>query len=222
MKQNSIFLNCEGDAWYDRNQNHLMQINITGEPDVSYILSSMLPVKNQIDNILEIGCSSGIKLKKLCDELDAKGVGIEPSEKAVMYGNAMKHDAVTLVQGTGDSLPFADASFDLVNFAFCLYLFDRNTLLKSLAEADRVLKPGGYMVITDFDPGTQRKRPYSHFPGLFSYKQNYASLYTSAGLYYLTGKKSFSHRSPVFEADADERVSTQILYKEKDAYINES
>ena len=114
--------------------------------------------------------------------LGAKGVGIEPSEKAVMDGNAMKHDAVTLVQGTGDSLPFADASFDLVNFAFCLYLFDRNTLLKSLAEADRVLKPGGYMVITDFDPGTQRKRAYSHFPGLFSYKQNYGSLYTSTGL----------------------------------------
>jgi SAM-dependent methyltransferase len=222
MKQNSIFLSSEGDAWYKRNQTHLTQINIAEEPDVSHILSSLLPFKDQIDNILEIGCSSGLKLKKLCDVLDAKGVGIEPSEKAVMDGNAMKHDAVTLVQGAGDSLPFADASFDLVNFAFCLYLFDRNTLLKSLAEADRVLKPGGYMVITDFDPGTQRKRAYSHFPGLFSYKQNYGSLYTSAGLYYLIGKKSFSHRSPVFDADADERVSTQILYKEKDAFINES
>lgn len=222
MKQNSIFLNSEGDAWYKRNKNHLTQINIADEPDVSYILSSLIPVKNQIENILEIGCSSGLKLKKMCDVLGAKGVGIEPSEKAVKDGNAMKHDAVTLVQGTGDSLPFAGASFDVVNFAFCLYLFDRNTLLKSLAEADRVLKPGGYMVITDFDPGTQRKRAYSHFPGLFSYKQNYGSLFTAAGLYYLTGKKSFSHRSPVFDEDADERVSTQILYKEKDAFINGS
>jgi ubiquinone/menaquinone biosynthesis C-methylase UbiE len=133
----------------------------------------------------------------------------------------MKHDAVTLVQGTGDSLPFAEASFDVVNFAFCLYLFDRNTLLKSLAEADRVLKPGGYMVITDFDPGTQRKRAYSHFPGLFSYKQNYGDLYTSTGVYYLVGKKSFSHHSPVFNTDANERVSTQMLYKEKDAFISE-
>jgi hypothetical protein len=121
MKQNSIFLSSEGDAWYKRNQTHLKQINIADEPDVSYILASLIPVKDQIDNILEIGCSSGLKLKKLCDELDAKGVGIEPSEKAVMDGNAMKHDAVTLVQGTGDSLPFADVSFDLVNFAFCLY-----------------------------------------------------------------------------------------------------
>lgn len=222
MKQNSIFLSSEGDAWYKRNLNHLTKINIADESDVSYILASVLPVKDQIDNILEIGCSSGLKLKKLCEELDAKGFGIEPSEKAVMDGNAMKHDAVTLVQGTGDSLPFADDSFDLVNYAFCLYLFDRNTLLKSLAEADRVLRPGGYMVITDFDPGTHRKRAYSHFPGLFSYKQNYGSLYTSTGLYYLTGKKSFSHRSPIFDVDADERVSTQILYKEKDAFINES
>jgi ubiquinone/menaquinone biosynthesis C-methylase UbiE len=101
-------------------------------------------------------------------------------------------------------------------------LFDRNTLLKSLAEADRVLKPSGYIVITDFDPITQRKRAYSHFPGLFSYKQNYSNLYTSTGLYYLTGKKSFSHRSPVFDADPVERVSTQIHYKEKDAFNSES
>lgn len=221
MKQNSIFLNSEGDAWYKRNQTHLTEINIAEEPDVSYILSSLLPFKNQIENILEIGCSSGLKLKKICDEMDAKGVGIEPSEKAVMDGNALRHDAVTLLQGTGDSLPFVDASFDLVNFAFCLYLFDRNILLKSLAEADRVLKPGGYMVITDFDPVTQRKRAYSHFPGLFSYKQNYGNLYTSTGLYYLIGKRSFSHRSPVFDIDANERVSTQILYKEIDAFINE-
>lgn len=222
MMQNSIFLSSEGDAWYKRNQDHLQRINIADEPDVGYLLDSLLPFKNQIENILEIGCSSGLKLKKLCDVLDAKGVGIEPSEKAVLDGNSMKHDGVTLVQGTGDSLPFADASFDVVNFAFCLYLFDRNSLTKSMAEADRVLKPGGYLVITDFDPGTQRKRAYSHFPGLFSYKQNYGNLYTSTGLYYLIGKKSFSHRSPVFDTDANERVSTQILYKEKDAFIDES
>lgn len=220
MNQNSIFLNGEGDAWYQRNQEHLSTLNMADEPDVSYILSSLSPFKNEIGNVLEIGSSSGLKLKKICEVLDAKGVGIDPSEKAVIDGNSMKHNAITLVQGTGDSMPFTDASFDLVNFAFCLYLFDRSVLIKSLAEADRVLKPGGYLVITDFDPGTVHKRAYSHFPGLFSHKQNYADLYTASGLYYLMGKKSFSHRSFVFDAVADERVSTQILFKEKNSSDN--
>ena len=90
MNQSSIFLNSESDAWYQRNQEHLSALNRAQEPDVSYILSSLSPFKNQIENVLEIGCSSGLKLKKICEVLDAKGVGIEPSEKAVTHGNAMK------------------------------------------------------------------------------------------------------------------------------------
>jgi ubiquinone/menaquinone biosynthesis C-methylase UbiE len=137
-----------------------------------------------------------------------------------MEGNDAKHDAVTIVQGTGDSLPFDDASFELVNFAICLYLFDRTTLLNSRVDANRMLKPGGYMVITDFDLGTGRKRAYSHFPSLLSYKKDYGSLYTFTGLYYLIGKKFFSHRLPVFDTDADERVTTQILFKEKKMHLS--
>lgn len=91
MNQNSIFLNGEGDAWYQRNQEHLSTLNMADEPDVNYILSSLSPFKNEIENILEIGCSSGLKLKKICEVLDAKGVGIELSEKAVTHGNAMKY-----------------------------------------------------------------------------------------------------------------------------------
>ena len=90
MNQSSIFLNSESDAWYQRNQEHLSALNMAQEPDVSYILSSLSPFQKQIENLLEIGCSSGLKLKKICEVLDAKGVGIEPSEKAVTHGNAMK------------------------------------------------------------------------------------------------------------------------------------
>lgn len=222
MKQDAIFLESEGDAWYRRNGAYLNKKKVEDGPDVNYILKILTPFKDNIENILEIGCSSGLKLKSLCDFLNAKGSGIDPSEQAVNDGNSTRHNAVTLFQGTAEKLPFSDASFDVVNFAFCLYLFDRSNLLISLAEADRVLKPGGYMVITDFDPGTQRKRAYSHFPGLFSYKQNYANIYTATGLYYLVGKNSFSHQSSDFDVNSDERVSTQILYKDRDLFVSES
>jgi ubiquinone/menaquinone biosynthesis C-methylase UbiE len=181
-----------------------------------------MPFKESLNSILEIGCSNGVKLEEICSKLSAKGNGIEPSEQAVADGNRRpKNSDITLVQGTGDRLPFADQSFDLVYFAFCLYLFDRSSLLQSLAEADRVLKPGGFMAITDFDPGSPRKRSYSHFSGLYSYKQDYASFYTQSSLYYLIGKHSFSHRLNFFDKIADERVSTQLLYKEADPFLTQ-
>lgn len=187
--------------------------------DVRYICNFLKPFEKEIQKVLEIGCSNGIKLESICHQLNAVGIGIEPSSMAVEAGNKREKIAdITLQTGTGDNLLYEDAQFDLVYFAFCLYLFDRNTLMQSLAEADRVLKPGGFLVITDFDPGVMYKRPYSHLDGIFSYKQDYAAFYTQSGLYYLSGKYCFSHRRSFFDESPDERVSTSILYKEANPY----
>lgn len=222
MSQNEIFTEGEGDAWFSRNQDHIQAIEqVVNSPDVRYALDTLKPFSSRINRVLEIGCSNGIKLETICQYLDAVGVGVEPSPIAIKNGNDRKKLADTnLLVGTGDKLPSlcTDASFDLVYFAFCLYLFDRNTLIRSLSEADRVLKPGGFLVITDFDPGSHYKRPYNHFQGVFSYKQDYASFYTQSGLYYLMGKQSFSHRAPNFDELPDERISTSILFKEIDPY----
>lgn len=220
MKQNQIFSESEGDAWFNRNKNHIQNIDqVSDSQDIRYTLDALTPFAPRINQILEIGCSNGVKLETVCSRLKAVGVGIEPSPEAVKAGNERNKSAnIELLVGTGEKLPCKDATFDLVYFAFCLYLFDRNALMQSLSEADRVLKPGGFLVITDFDPGFRHKRPYSHFSGLFSYKQDYASFYTQSGLYYLVGKHSFSHRSPIFDDMPDERVSTNILYKETDPY----
>lgn len=222
MSQKKIFTEGEGDAWFNRNLNHIQSIEqVIKSPDVRYALDTLMPFSARINQVLEIGCSNGIKLEAICQHLNAVGVGVEPSPVAVKNGNDRNKLAdTTLLVGTGDKLPSrcADASFDLVYFAFCLYLFDRSTLIQSLSEADRVLKPGGFLVITDFDPGSHYKRPYNHFQGIFSYKQDYASFYTQSGLYYLMGKHSFSHRAPSFDELSDERISTSILYKEIDPY----
>jgi ubiquinone/menaquinone biosynthesis C-methylase UbiE len=220
MNQNQIFMKGEGDAWFNRNHSHIQTVEkIKQLPDVNYLISSLNPYRDRIDKVLEIGCSNGIKLEVICNSLDAIGTGIEPSTEAVNAGNNReKVSDITLHVGTGESLPFKEASFDLVYFAFCLYLFDRTTLMQSLAEADRVLKPGGFLVITDFDPGVRYKKTYSHFDGVFSYKQDYSSFYLQSGLYYLVGKHSFSHRVTNFDESQDERVSTLVLYKEIEPY----
>jgi SAM-dependent methyltransferase len=220
MDQKELFLREEGGAWFKRNRSaHGSLEGKDAQEDIRYICDVLNPFRQRIDRILEIGCSSGLKLEVLCRTFEASGMGIDPSALAIADGKA--HRGATdldLRVGTGDDLPCESASFDLVYLAFCLYLTDRSLLLKTVAEADRVLKPGGFLAITDFDPGSRYRRSYSHVEGAFSYKQDYTRPFLESGHYYLAGKHCFSHRYPRFDEDSDERVATSILYRDPDAY----
>ncbi len=219
MSQNHIFAESEGDAWYLRNRHHLQSISdLEFQPDVDFVCSELGPHQAGIDTVLEIGCSNGLKLEYVCRQLNATGKGIDPSQKAVEEGNARIGDGkIELKVGSSDSIAFADREFDLVNFGFCLYLCDRDKILRSIGEADRVLRPGGFLVITDFDAGDIRKNRYVHKPDVFSFKQDYSGLLMATSAYHLVAKKSYSHRKPFFDPDPDQRVATWILYKKTDA-----
>lgn len=220
MNQGQIFSSSEGDAWFKRNLPHKSNSQLLSQfEDVRFICQAMLPFKDDIQKVLEIGCSNGIKLETICHHLGATGDGVDPSPLAIEVGTSrIKEVDIKLKVGNGDALPYAQASFDLVYFGFCLYLFDREKLIQSFAEADRVLKQGGFMVITDFDPGIRYKRPYSHVEGVYAYKQDYSAFFTQSGLYYLAEKHSFSHHQLHFDIASDERVTTAILYKEHNPY----
>lgn len=221
--QDDIFKRIEANHWYNRNKGHLDSQDGTNTPahDVQLLSNWLAPHRSDIRRILEIGCCNGKKLEALCQKLDASGEGIEPSSQAVFDGNErMQGSPARLTCGTAEPLPFESNSFDLVYFGFCLYLLDRSTLMKALSEADRVLRRGGFLAMTDFDPGVMHKRPYAHRAGVFSYKQDYSRFYTECGLYYLASKAAFSHRQNFFDPVADERISLSLLYKEPDPYPN--
>ena len=114
--------------------------------------------------ILDIGCGTGDMLLLIAEESpEAQLVGLDFSpnmlEQAQVRCANMKQ--ISLVQGDAQALPFDDESFDGVSIAFAL----RNTTDYGavLAEARRVLKPGGTLACIDsFVPSFVVVRPFYH------------------------------------------------------------
>jgi SAM-dependent methyltransferase len=208
--QKLAFLDTEGDRYFDRNGGRASSPVLAGFYS-KYIKSGY--------RVLEIGCSSGESLARLCSLSDSICFGIDPSEKAI-GGGRKSYPNLQLFVGTADELPFDDYYFDFVLFGFCLYLIDRHLLPRAVAEADRVLKERAYLGITDFDCKVPIIKPYKHRPGINSYKQDYSLLFTAFPQYTMVDKVSFSHSGDRFVDDPNERLAAVLLYKDgENAYL---
>ena len=103
-------------------------------------------------HILEIGCGPGSFAENLSGRdltcLDPIPAMLSVAEQRVNKKRLERGDsAATFVEGTAESLPFKDASFDAVCSLFSFRdWYDKPT---GLAEVLRVLKPGGKLVIVD-------------------------------------------------------------------------
>lgn len=210
MKQKDAFLESEGDAWFTRNEHVL---NTRKLPDSDSLLGEILCLPSSQRRglkVLEIGCGDGSRLNWLKENLRYECYGIEPSIQAVRVAESHGVDAQV---GTADTLPFNDSMFDIVIFGFCLYLCDREDLFRIAAEADRVLKSPGWLLIKDFYSPTPLKREYHHRLGLFSYKMDYRTLFTWNPSYTCYSHKVTHHAEHDYTDDSNEWVATSVLRK---------
>ena len=213
--QERIFLESEGDRWFERNREKI--VDTTDDFPNETIKRVLSPFNEEIVNILEIGCSNGAKLENLSTFFNATGYGIDPSEKAITIGKK-EFPNLKLSVGTAQDIDHRNESFDLVYFGYCLYLLDRNAVLRAVAESDRVLRAGGFLAILDFEPSGRRRNPYHHLQGVTTFKNSHAEFFTAGGHYYLIAKDSLTNETRQFSPDRDERVTINVLYKEIDSY----
>lgn len=96
--------------------------------------------------LLDLGCGRGATLGYLYHNYGIFGVGIDPSIKLLTIAKS-NYPFLEFVTGSGDKLPFEAESFSHV-FAECT-LSLIGDLSKTMEEVSRVLKRGGYFIITD-------------------------------------------------------------------------
>ncbi len=105
--------------------------------------------------VLDVGCGTGV----LAGRLAARGyevTGLDPSQ-GMLDVLATDHPEVEAIRGSGDELPFGDASFDVVITVAALHhIADASAVRATLAEMARVTRPGGRIVVWDHNP----RNPY--------------------------------------------------------------
>lgn len=106
--------------------------------------------------LLDIGCGPGTITAALAGIVGtAIGVDIEPHAIAMAKQLATRSGSSNLsfVEADMTALPFEDGALDAVFFHAVLYHQSQAKLTKTLAEARRVLKPGGLVATRDADVG---------------------------------------------------------------------
>ncbi len=144
------------DWWQSKNFDKWKSHYISEYPRGRFIVERLRRYAPDFDfagaRVLDVGCGdAGVPIAFA--EAGAEAVGIEPFARSVERGRvrAEEHGVrLELHQGLAESLPFPDASFDLVSLDNVLeHVNDRD---RTLAEIRRVLRPGGILYLVTPKP----------------------------------------------------------------------
>lgn len=95
--------------------------------------------------VLDVGCGLGVELAYLACE-GWRTCGVDLSAVALQRARTA-HPGVSFLQSDATRLPFADQSFDLVLDRGCFHYLEPEVRHAYAAEAARVLRPGGRMLL---------------------------------------------------------------------------
>ncbi|UOQ44881.1 class I SAM-dependent methyltransferase [Halobacillus salinarum] len=120
------------------------------KPETNWSIELLDLQKNE--DVLEIGFGAGYALKRIAEKSTVrKVIGIDSSKtllRSSTFRNKrkIKNKKVTLYKGSVDNLPFNNQFFSRVLSIHSIYFWE--DLQTSMVEIYRVLRPGGFVLIT--------------------------------------------------------------------------
>jgi len=115
--------------------------------------------------ILDIGCGTGRTAIKIAKKLENAGhlFGIDIYEKKAISGNSLYNvqnnakiegveNKTTFHFGSATEIPFENNRFDIINVSSVLHeVHTIDNKIKAMKEIHRVLKPGGYLYLSEWN-----------------------------------------------------------------------
>jgi ubiquinone/menaquinone biosynthesis C-methylase UbiE len=111
------------------------------------------------DSVLDVGSSSGFLARKLAECAGPTGhvTGVDPSAAAIAQAKRRAAPTMTFAVGVAQDLGLPDAAFDAVTCTLALHHVPARKREAAVREMYRVTKPGGRLLLADFDPS---RRPF--------------------------------------------------------------
>lgn len=111
------------------------------------VLAHILAEIGGARRVLDVGCGSGALVRALVRR-GCEAVGLDPQAERIAEAREKVPEA-RFVEGSGDALPFDDASFEAVVFLNALHHVPVDGMDRALAEAERCLAPDGKLVVVE-------------------------------------------------------------------------
>ena len=118
-----------------------------------YVWEELKPLASFVtegDTVLDLGCGNG-RLYQIFQDLPISYIGVDQSEELLVLAHKHFHQG-KFVQGSMLKIPFPDQS---VHVIFCIAAFQhipgREMQIQALKEMKRVLKPGGKLLLSNWN-----------------------------------------------------------------------
>jgi ubiquinone/menaquinone biosynthesis C-methylase UbiE len=113
------------------------------------------------DRVLDVGSSSGYLVRLLAAVAGPSGsvTGLDPSEAAVAHARRRAPAGASFTAGVAQDLSaFPGGSFDVVTSTLALHHVPARKRQDAFREMYRVTRPGGRLLVADFDPSRRALR----------------------------------------------------------------
>lgn len=163
---------------------------------------TLIPIDAKVERIVEIGCSVGqmtCALKRRFPKAEVWGTDISAPMVRYAHWRAVQTNCdVHFAQMPAEQLDFPDEHVDLIVAHILFHELPVPVIRQVLAEAFRVLRPGGSIVIWDFPTATEANPSFANFMGIMDAADNgepYAVGFVRCGLESLMKNAGFNLRS---------------------------
>ena len=143
-----LFMNY---GYYDKDQHDIEEAHDNQNRysiQLYHHLASAAEIKNK--DVVEIGCGRGGGLAYIFSHFSAKSAhGIDLNKQAITFCKSHhKENGLTFMQGNAQNLKLGDNTTDIVINVESSHRYPNMKMF--LSEVYRILRPGGYFLLTDF------------------------------------------------------------------------